>query len=189
MSSFGHLEHPRPQKVLISAVGRRVTPTASRQEEGNAAAQQQRAAQLHCHSGGFKHCQSVSRSAKPTRPAFLVERRFTRCLALWLVYLKFPLQRLFIKLNDKKKNPSTKELVLRSRAIARVLAASGLAASSQTWWWCCYAVGETTPNRRFGVYDLHGENTITNKSLKLILGLFFQRPSSHQIHRRKDEAG
>lgn len=103
VSSFGHLEHPRPQKVLISAVGRRVTPTASRQEEGNAAAQQQRAAQLHCHSGGFKHCQSVSRSAKPTRPAFSVERRFTRCLALWLLYLKFPLRRLFIKLNDKKK--------------------------------------------------------------------------------------
>lgn len=66
VSSFGHLEHPCPQQVLIGAVGRRVTPTASNQEEGNAAAQQQRAAQLHCHSGGFTHCQAVS---QPTNQA------------------------------------------------------------------------------------------------------------------------
>lgn len=186
MSSFGHLEHPRPQKVLIRAVGRRVTPTASHQEEGNAAAQQQRAAQLHCHSGGFKHCQSVSQTNQVC--VFSGEAlKFHPVSCTLTSLLDVPLAETIYKTQQQPKKKSLDQRVLRSRAIAGVLAASGLAASSQTWH--CYAVGETTPNRRFGVYDLHDENTITNKTLTLILGLFFLRPSSHQIHRRKDEAG
>lgn len=75
VSSFGQLEHPRPQQVFISAVGRCVTPTASNQEKGNAAAQQQREAQLHCHSGGL--CASQSAASQSAWPASLVEKSDT----------------------------------------------------------------------------------------------------------------
>lgn len=130
VSSFGHLEHPRPQKVLIRAVGRRVTPTASHQEEGNAAAQQQRAAQLHCHSGGFKHCQSVKQTNQVC--VFSGEAlKFHPVSCTLTSLLDVPLAETIYKTQQQKK--SLDQRVLRSRAIAGVLAASGLAASSQTW--------------------------------------------------------
>lgn len=60
VSSFGQLEHPGPQQVLIGAVSRCVTAAALNQEEGNGAAQQHREAQLHCHSDRFTHRRPAS---------------------------------------------------------------------------------------------------------------------------------